>query len=234
MPSETTEGYLELLETHLIKYGRPMALYVDKHSTFRVNREELKRGTGITHFGAVVRDLDIELICANSPQAKGRVERKNAVFQDRLIKEMRLRGISTLEEANAFLPDFLVGINRRFGKTAASQEDAHRPLRGQDNLKRMFARRVTRKLSKDLTFQHRGTLYLVQTTSPNRLRHATVEVRWTKDDPITVEYKGVVLAYKKWSETGYEQPVVMNCKEIELAQWTQRRPNKPGRYHPWK
>ena len=88
VPTETTEGYLELLRAHLLKYGRPMGLYVDKHVIFRVNREELQKGNGITHFGQVLKDLGIELICANSPQAKGRVERKNGFFQDRLIKEM--------------------------------------------------------------------------------------------------------------------------------------------------
>ena len=235
VPSETTDGYLELLQDHLVKYGRPIALYVDKHSTFRVNREELKKGVGITHFGKVLKDLDIELICANSPQAKGRVERKNAVYQDRLVKEMRLRGISSIEEANAFLPTFLEDINQRFGKAAANPEDAHRPLRSHDDLRRIFARRDTRKLSKDLTFQHKGILYLVQTAAPNRLKHATVEIRWTKDGPITVEYNGRILDYKKWSETAYEQPAVLDSKEVQSAQWTaDRRPHKPGRYHPWR
>ena len=94
---ETTDEYLKLLRDHLIKHGRPLGLYVDKHSVFRVNREEIKKGSGITHFGQVVKNLEIELICANSPQAKGRVERKNSLCQDRLIKEMRLKGINTIE-----------------------------------------------------------------------------------------------------------------------------------------
>jgi hypothetical protein len=86
MPAETTEGYLDLFKYHIEKYGKPLALYVDKHSIFRVNREQLKKGIAITHFGQVLKDLDIELICANSPQAKGRVERKNSLFQDRLYR----------------------------------------------------------------------------------------------------------------------------------------------------
>ena len=178
VPTEGTDGYLDLLKEHLERYGRPQALYVDKHSSFRVNREEIKNGTGITHFGRVVKELGIELICAHSPQAKGRVERKNGVFQDRLIKEMRLQGINTIEEANNFLPQFLEEMNRRFGKEAALPEDAHRPLRVQDDLKRIFARKDRRKLSKNLTFQHQGILYLVQTKCPNRMRHAHVEVLW--------------------------------------------------------
>ena len=164
------------MRTHLGKYGRPLGLYVDKHSVFRVNKEEIKTGVGITHFGQVVKDLGIDLICAHSPQAKGRVERKNGVFQDRLIKEMRLRGINTMEEGNRFLPEFLDIINEKFGKKAASPEDAHRGLRIRDNLERVFARKETRKLSKNLTFQYKGTLYMLQTKTPHRLRYATIDV----------------------------------------------------------
>lgn len=231
-PSESTEGYLEVLKEHVEKYGRPLALYVDKHRIFRVCNEELRKGTGITHFGRVVKDLDIELICAHSPQAKGRVERKNGVMQDRLIKEMRLMGISSIEKANVFLPVFLEKLNKRFGKEAASPEDAHMPLRPQDDLKKMFKRKDKRKLSKDLTFQHHGILYMIETKSPNRLKHAYVEVRWREGEEIEVEHNGVQLVYKKWSETVYERPAVLDSKEIGIA-WASRKPSKRSRHHPW-
>ncbi len=78
-----------------------------------------------------MRELQIEIICANTPQAKGRVERANQTLQDRLVKEMRLRGISSLEAGNAYLPEFIVGFNRRFGVQPISQHDAHRPLTAQ-------------------------------------------------------------------------------------------------------
>ena len=234
VPSETTEGYLGLLKEHLERYGRPLALYVDKHSVFRVNREEMKKGVGITHFGRVVRDLDIELICAHSPQAKGRVERKNAVFQDRLIKEMRLRGINNMEEGNAFLPEFLEEMNRRFGKEPAEAQDAHRPLRTKDDLNRIYARQEPRKLSKNLTFQHQGILYQIQTKTAHRLRHGTVQVFWREGLPIEVEYKGTKLDYQKWAETVYEQPKVLNNKELEAKNWISRKPKKPGKHHPWR
>lgn len=234
VPTETTEAYLCLLKAHLEKYGRPIELYVDKHVVFRVNREELKKGIGITHFGRVVKDLEIGLICANSPQAKGRVERKNGLFQDRLIKEMRLKGINTLEEGNAFLPEFLEAINKRFGKEAANPEDAHRRLRKQDDLERIFFQKTTRKLSKDLTFQYEGVLYLIQTQTPNRLRHATVEVLYAKGKAIEVEHNGKKLIYKKWTEVTYEQPKVVNCKEIEFSKSCIITRRKPKKYHPWR
>lgn len=234
VPTETAEGYLEILKDHLEKYGRPLAFYVDKHAIFRVNREELKKGTGITHFGRVLKELGIELICAHSPQAKGRVERKNGVLQDRLIKEMRLLGISTIEKGNAFLPTFLSDLNKRFGKEAANSEDAHRPLRTQDDLKKIFSWKDTRVLSKDLTFQHHGVLYMVETKSPNRLRHATIEVRWRQNEPIEIEYNGVKLKYRKWAETDYEQPAIRTSKEMETSGWVNRKTTKPGRHHPWR
>lgn len=234
VPSETTEGYLRLLRKHLKRYGRPQALYVDKHSVFRVNREEIKKGVGITHFGRVVKDLGIELICAHSPQAKGRVERKNAVYQDRLIKEMRLRGINTMEEGNAFLPEFLEEMNQRFGKEPAEAKDAHRPLRARDDLDRIYARQEPRKLSKNLTFQYRGVLYQVQTKTPQRLKYGAVQVFWRKGLPIEVEYKGAKLDYQVWSETAYEQPKILDNKELEAKNWTSRKPKKPGKHHPWR
>lgn len=236
VPVETTESYLEILQEHLEKNGRPMTLYVDKHRIFRVSNEEIKNGTGITHFGKILKELDIELICANSPQAKGRVERKNGIFQDRLIKEMRLEGINTIEEGNAFLPRFLETHNKQFGKEAASPENAHRPLRAEDDLKRIFARKDKRKLSKDLTFQHHGILYMVETKTPNRLKHATIEVLWREEGQIEISHNGLKLNFKKWSETIDERPKIMDAKEIEMqgALWVNKKSYKSGRYHPWR
>ena len=232
-PAETTEAYLVCLKEHLERYGRPLGLYVDKHGTFKVNREEVKKGVGITHFGKVLKELDIELICAHSPQAKGRIERSNGVLQDRLIKEMRLEGISTIEQGNAFLPRFFIKHNKRFKKEAASQEDAHRVMRKKDDLGRIFARRDQRKLSKDLTFQHHGILYLIETKTPNRMRHASVDVLWKDNQPIEVEYNGKKLKYKIWQEKVYEQPSVLDAKEIGVA-LARRRPPRPSKHHPWR
>ena len=236
VPAETTESYLEILQEHLEKHGRPLALYVDKHRIFRVGNEELKQGTGITHFGRVLKELDIELICANSPQAKGRVERKNGLHQDRLTKDMRLEGVNTMEEGNIFLPGYLRRSNKQFGKQAANPENAHRPLRLQDDLKRIFARKDKRKLSKDLTFQHQGILYMIQTKTPNRLRHAFVEVSWREKGTVEIQHNGVKLNFTKWSETMDERPKIMDSKEMEAkgALWMNKKTSKPGKSHPWR
>ena len=206
---------------------------MDKHGIFKVNREEFKKGVGITHFGSVLKALDIELICANSPQAKGRIERSNGVLQDRLIKEMRLEGISTIEQGNAFLSKFFKKYNKRFRKAAANPENAHRTMRKEDDLERLFARKDTRKLSKDLTFQHHGIVYLIESKTPNRMRHACVDVLWKDDQPIVVEYGGKQLKYKIWKETVYEQPAVLGTKEIGAVLAT-RKLTKPSKHHPWR
>ena len=114
---ESKNNYFSCLEEYLKKHGKPQGLYVDKHSVFRVTREEIKKGEGVTAFHKALKSLKIKLICANSPQAKGRVERKNGVLQDRLIKEMRLRKISTIEEGNRYLEeDFIERHNKKYGK----------------------------------------------------------------------------------------------------------------------
>lgn len=148
---------------------------------------------------------------------------------------MRLEGISTIKEANKFLPEFLKRHNKQFGKEPLKEENAHRPLRRQDDLKRIFSRKDKRKLSKNLTFQHQGTLYMIETKTPNRLKHAYVDVLWRGSSQIEVEYNGVKLNYKKWSETVDERPKVLDSKEIEMkAIWMNKKNKKPGKFHPWK
>jgi hypothetical protein len=232
VPAETTAAYQEILEEHLEKYGRPLGLYVDKHSIFRVSRELSGATEGQTHFGRVLKELDIELICAHSPQAKGRVERANGTLQDRLIKEMRLRGISTIKEANRYLPLFMEEYNRKFGKEPRNPEDAHRALREQDNLERIFARRTTRKISKDLSFQYEGTFYQIHPKLPNRFRPTHVNILERPGKPILIEAGGKEYPYSEWgSQEG--KPKVLNSKELE-AYWPSQVKKRLGKHHPWR
>ena len=230
--AETTTAYQQVLEEHLGKYGRPLGLYVDKHSIFRTSREKSGAKESETHFGRVLRELDIELICAHSPQAKGRVERANGVLQDRLIKEMRLQKINTIEVANRFLPKFIEKYNQKFGKEAREQEDAHRPLREGDDLERLFARRSTRKLSKSLSFQYEGVFYQVEPDSPNRFRPTHVNILEKEGKPILIESGGKEYPYTQWAEPIREKPKVLDSKELE-AHWP-RQKKKPGKHHPWR
>lgn len=124
--AETTEAYFDGVAAHLAAHGRPLAYYSDKHSIFRVNNEAADPGP--TQFERALTTLDIELICAHSPQAKGRVERVHQTFQDRFTKALRVAGVATIGDANALLQNHLDAHNARFATSAADPEDAHRPL----------------------------------------------------------------------------------------------------------
>ena len=160
-PTETTQSYMETLAQQLDKHGRPVAIYSDKHSIFRVNHPD-KAGE-LTQFTRALKTLDIEPIHANTPQAKGRVERANKTLQDRLVKEMRLRSIHSIEQANAFLPQFIDDYNRRFAVPAHHPANAHREvLHSPEALTLILCRHHRRKLSKNLTIAFRNTEYPLQ------------------------------------------------------------------------
>jgi hypothetical protein len=114
VPSEGTDSYVEALSGYLDAHGCPVAFYSDKHSVFRINKQEAKGGQGMTQFGRALAELNIEILCANSSQAKGRVERANRTLQDRLVKELRLAGICDIDAGNTFLRSFLARFNQRF------------------------------------------------------------------------------------------------------------------------
>src|SRR5215216_2369868 len=118
--TETTFAYFDATSQYLRLHGRPKAFYSDKFSVFRPTKREILKGEAITQFARAMSELDIEVICANTPQAKGRVERVNHTLQDRLVKELRLRGICSIEQANAYLPQFIEGFNKKFSVVAAS------------------------------------------------------------------------------------------------------------------
>ncbi len=144
--TESAFDYMMATRAYLEQHGKPLAFYSDKHGIFRVNNGGTTT-TGITQFGRVLSELGIELICANSPQAKGRVERANQTLQDRLIKEMRLEGISSIEDANAWLDSFIIDFNRRFARPAKYPKDLHRPvLESSEDLDDIFAWQESRKL----------------------------------------------------------------------------------------
>ncbi len=114
--SESTFTYFEATRGYLEKHGKPLALYSDKASVFRINNKNATGGDGFTQFGRAMHELNIQTICANTSSAKGRVERAHLTLQDRLVKELRLRGISSVDAANDFADEFMADYNRRFGK----------------------------------------------------------------------------------------------------------------------
>jgi hypothetical protein len=231
--SETTSAYMKLTKSYIEAHGRPKALYVDKHSIFRQNNKDVREKGVLTHYGRALKDVGIELICAHSPQAKGRVERGFETLQDRLVKEMRLANIKTIEEANVFLMSYLPEYNKRFAVAPTHNEDAHRPFVCSE-LNEIFTIRETRKLSKNLTFKHQGILY--QVTEPkfvNRLRNQKVEVRVTPDHEMLVKSSwGKNLNVEVYEEA--ELPVQRTLDVKDLNNLWPNRSHKPSLNHPWR
>lgn len=229
---ETTAGYFRIAKEYVTKYGLPMAFYSDKHSIFRVNMPYCE---GTTQFGRAAQELGIEIICANTPQAKGRVERANGILQDRLVKEMRLRGISDIETANAYLPEFIEQYNKKFAVEPKSSADAHVKLNSNENLDLIFCFKEKRKLSKNLELSYHNDLYQIKTESKGyRLRHAKVTVCEDLEGKITIIYKGKKLpytCYKKQKKTAEIIGVkVLNHKIDTIV----KRRHKPSMNHPWR
>lgn len=165
--SESTFAYFGTLRDHLVTYGKPLALYSDKASVFRVNHKS-SRGEGQTQFARALNELNIEGFCAHSSAAKGRVERAHLTLQDRLVKELRLVGICSIDDANAWLPIFIADYNRRFGKAPRHELDVHRTLGAHDDLEHTLIWKEPRLISKRLTTQYDKVQYLLLDTPAQR------------------------------------------------------------------
>jgi len=190
--SETTLAYFRAIKGYLLKSGKPLAFYSDQYSVFKVNA----KGGQIyepTQFGRVMNQLTIKIICATTPQAKGRVERANQTLQDRLVKELRLEVINSMEQANQYLPQFMAKFNQKFAVIPASNFNTHRPLTEIENknLDQILVIEAERTLSKNLTCQFNGQIYQVQTkTSGYALRNARVKITTDTDNQVRMEYRG--------------------------------------------
>ena len=238
--AETTHSYFQATERYLLQHGRPVTFYSDKFGVFRINHPHDLAGDGTTQFARALYELDIDLICANTPQAKGRVERANQTLQDRLVKELRLQNLSAMPAANAYLPEFRADFNQRFAVVPRDPLDAHRPLRPRDDLNRILALRELRTLSKNLTLNYNTVVYQIQTARPTyALRHAQVEVRERWDGNLAILYKGKPLAYTVYREPPRQAELIpskMLNAELNArgAAKKKRKGHVPPADHPWR
>jgi transposase len=232
VPQETFFAYCEASRRYFERYGKPVAFYSDKHGIFRVNQARpLGLSSGLTQFGRALQELDIQLLCAETPQAKGRIERANQTLQDRLVKELRLRGISDPEAGNAYLPEFREDFNRRFAVLPRSHPDAHRPLLPTDNLDLILTHQERRTLSKNLTVQFKRAVYQIQSNRPDyALRHAKVTVCENAQGEVTILYQNQPLAYTLYHKPPHQAEVV-DTKSLDHQMKT---PWTPPADHPWR
>jgi transposase len=194
--SESTFSYFEATRAYLELHGKPLAFYSDKATVFRNNQKDAKGGVGHTQFGRAMFDLNIESICANSSQAKGRVERANLTLQDRLVKEMRLRNISTMAAGNEYAPAFISDFNQRFAKPPRNDFDVHRLVRDDEDLGLIFTVRDKRTVSSRLTLQVNHSLYMLTDSEQARAQSGRdIDVFEYPDGRIEVRANDSALPY---------------------------------------
>ncbi|TDK29116.1 ISNCY family transposase [Rhizobium deserti] len=195
--SESAFSYFEALALYLREHGAPIAFYSDKHSVFRVAKKDAKGGQAMTQFGRALCELNIEILCANSSQAKGRVERMNRTLQDRLVKALRLARIDNMEAGNAFLASFMSRYNARFSVVPARSGDSHRPLNlAPDRLAEILCKREQRYVGTQLTFSfERKRIMLEETEVTRGLVGQYVETYAYADGRLEVRWKGYSLPY---------------------------------------
>jgi len=233
-PHESFFGYCEASRHYFERYGLPGAFYSDKHGIFHLNNPKTASGDGLTDFGRAMKELGIEIICANTPQAKGRVERANKTLQDRLTKELRLQNISTPEEANRWLPIFMDDYNQRFATAPRSDVDYHVPLTDSNNLDFILCRKETRTLSKNLTFQYYKKIYQIHVDRPTySLRNTTVTVLEKPNHEIIVLYKNQPIHFDIYIQQ-QKQAEVVPSKSIDHALLNASKAHIPSPDHPWR
>jgi transposase len=245
--SESTFSYFGALEAYLHAHGRPVAFYSDKHTVFRVASQGAKSGHGMTQFGRVLNELNIEILCANSSQAKGRVERANRTLQDRLVKELRLAGISDMQSANAFLPMFMERYNARFAKAPRRPDDLHRALNVEpDRLADILCFRDERYVGQQLAFSYQRLRIILQENEITRgLPGKYVDTYEFADGRLEFRWKGLSLPYSVFdkdqrvthaaiTENKHLSAVLEHIKaEQDKAPPKKRRAGKqPSRYEP--
>jgi hypothetical protein len=239
------EDTLNLMRTtgdYLRRYGRPVAYYVDKHSIYKINRdatveEELRDADPISQFTRAMTELGITVICANSPQAKGRVERGFKTHQDRLVKELRLAGISTMAAGNVFLDEvYLPDHNRRYSVPAANRTDAHRRLLSGHRLDEILSRRAERTLLNDFTLRFQNRFFQVLPGQVVRVRpKAKIEVEIRLDGSTHLRFRERYLSFKNIDKRSYRPHCVANAADAPKGLLVPRRmPYKPPKNHPWR
>jgi hypothetical protein len=187
---DSFKGYIE-------KYGLPMSVYLDKHTTYKswVRRDEFQEVEPISQFGRALQELNVRKLHAHSPQAKGRIERLFHTFQDRVVKEMRLKGVNTIEEANRFLVSYLPVYNRRFSVTPKKEENLHRTVKDVD-LDTILCIKTERTLKNDHTIKLNGKLYQIE----DNIRAKRVIIEELIDGSMRIRHKGIELTFHEIAE----------------------------------
>jgi hypothetical protein len=226
---EGTLPFMASFKSYIEAKGIPISVYIDRHTTYKSNKkpsieDELENREPLTQVGRALEELGVEVIFARSAPAKGRIERLFRTFQDRLVKEMRLRKIKSIEEANSFLKEYLPGYNKRFAVPAAKNADLHRPLPKGIDLDTILCKKTEHALRKDFTVVHDKKLYQIE----NNIRTQKVIVEERIDGSMIIIYKNKVLKYKEIINRPRQ------VKEKLQHIFKLRKTYVPPKDHPWK
>lgn len=222
---EGTMPAFDSFKKYARKYGIPIKVYLDKHTTYKSPKKTAFSGYDeepLSQFERAMKELGVEVSHAHSPQAKGRVERLFRTFQDRLVKEMRLRGIKTIEEANKFLAEYLPKYNRKFAVRPKEKTDLHRKIPKGLNLDRILCIKTGRVLRNDFTVAHNRKLYQIQ----DKIKAEKVVIEERINGTMVISHNNTFLKFKEITERPEKQkkPRILKKKTF----------NKPPADHPWR
>ena len=219
--------------SYITTYGRPVAIYLDKFSTYKINHKNaVDNPEFITQFQRAMKELDIRVICAHSPEGKGRVERLFNTLQDRMVKEMRLLDIKDRDIANQFICDkYIPDHNKRFSVQARNESDAHRPLTDDlhNRLRSIFSIQSKRKVRNDYTIQFKGEWLQLESTQDIAVyKRDEVTIEEHLDDTIHIKLKDTYLKYRKLPERPKKVSIPVVALTTKAPTW------RPPANHPWK
>ena len=196
--TEDTRGYLMLMEGLVLEWGIPLAIYSDRHAAFKYNARQKPVPVETTQFARVMRELGVQQIFALSPQAKGRVERMLETFQDRLVTELRLAGVSNIDDANLVLQEYLPRFNARFAVSAEQKEPAYRPVPEELSLTETICIKDTRKVARDNTVKYQWRfLQLLPRADRPSYAGLRVDVLERADGELLIRYQGQAVDYQE-------------------------------------
>ena len=228
-PYEGTIPAMDSLKRYIRKNGLPMSVYLDKHTTYKSTakptiQDELDNTQPLSEFERALKELAVEVIHANSPQAKGRIERLFKTLQDRLVKEMRLRGIRTIEEANRFLEEYLPMYNSRFAVCPKGKDNLHRPIGKEVDLDGILCIKTQRALRNDFTVAHNNKLYQVE----DPIQYFQGDRMTDRlDGSVRITYKNRALRFKEITTRPVKEEKAPVMERI-------RKPYPPSANHPWR
>ena len=239
-PAGTVEAHLDLLGVWLRRYGRPMAVYTDRHSIFEPQDKGKALPDGVTQFGRALAELDVELIRAHSPQAKGRVERLFGTAQDRWVKELRLAKVTTMDQANDLLKRLVPEHNRRFARPPRQPADQHRPLGPGHRLEAILSVQAERVVSNDYVVRFENHFYqLLQPVYPGE-RGGRVVLERRLDGALAIRFAGHYLSYRELTDEPGGRPgsPAATADQPSTPPDRSRRPSnakyRPPANHPWR